>query len=79
MRDLDPSPPPRDGHQSGGLEARQQAARNTIRGVLREVITELGHAADLQSPADLIGAILTPSTRITHINKRPPPSPHLRI
>ena len=52
---------------------------DAVRGVLREVITEFRQAGNAQSPADLVGAILAPSTRTTHDNQRPPPSPHLRI
>jgi hypothetical protein len=52
---------------------------DAVRGVLREVITEFRNATHAQSPADLVGVILAPSTRTTHDNQRPPPSPHLRI
>ena len=52
---------------------------DAVRGVLRNVITEFRHATDAQSPADLVGAILGSSPRITHDNQRPLPSPHLRI
>jgi hypothetical protein len=50
-----------------------------VRGALREVITEVHRSTTPQSPAALVGAMLAPSTRIIHDNKRPPPSPHLRI
>lgn len=50
-----------------------------VRGVLRQVFTEVHRGARAHSPTNLVGAILSPSTRITHDNKRPPPSPHLRI
>lgn len=50
-----------------------------VRRVLRELITEVHRAADAQSPAVLLGGILTSSTRTTYDNERPPPSPHLRI
>jgi transposase InsO family protein len=50
-----------------------------VRGVLRELITEVRRAADAQSPAALLGGILASSTRTTHDNERPPSSPHLRI
>ena len=50
-----------------------------VRGVLREVITEVHRGTTAQSPAAFVGAMLAPSTRIIHDNKRPPPSPHLRI
>lgn len=50
-----------------------------VRGVLRAVITEVHLAAKPQSLAALVGATLGSSTRTTHDNERPPPSPHLRI
>ena len=50
-----------------------------VRGVLQTVITEVRLAAEPQSPAAVVGATLRSSTRHTHDNKRPPPSPHLRI
>jgi hypothetical protein len=50
-----------------------------VRGVLRAVITEVRLAAEPQSPAAVVAATLRSSTRSTHDNKRPPPSPHLRI
>jgi len=50
-----------------------------VRGVLRDVITDLHRPANAHSPAVLVGVILSPSTRTTHDNERPPPSPHLRI
>jgi hypothetical protein len=50
-----------------------------VHGVLRAVITEVRMAAGTQSPAAAVGATLRSSTRSTHDNKRPPPSPHLRI
>jgi hypothetical protein len=50
-----------------------------VRGVLRAVITEVHRATGTQSLADLVGATLGSSTRTTHVNERPPPSPHLRI
>ncbi len=56
-----------------------RALCEAVRGVLRAVITEVHHAARPQSPTTLVGAIFPPSTRTTHDNKRPPPSPHLRI
>jgi hypothetical protein len=52
---------------------------DAVRGVLRDVITEVHRTAPPQSPAALLGAMLVPSTRITHDNERPPPSPHVRI
>ncbi len=50
-----------------------------VRGVLRDVITDLHPPASPHSPAVLVGVMLSPSTRTTHDNTRPPPSPHLRI
>jgi hypothetical protein len=50
-----------------------------VRGVLQAVITEVHGVAKAQSPAALLGATLGSSTRTTHDNERPPPSPHLRI
>lgn len=50
-----------------------------VRGVLQSVITEVHGAVQAQSPAALVGATLGASTRTTHDNERPPPSPHLRI
>lgn len=50
-----------------------------VRGVLRHVITNIRRAANGHSPAALVGVMLEPSTRSTHDNERPPPSPHLRI
>jgi len=55
------------------------ALLEAVRGVLRAVITEVHGAAHAQSPAVLVGATLGSSTRTTHDNERPPPSPHLRI
>jgi hypothetical protein len=52
---------------------------DAVRRVLRELITEVHRTATAQSPAVLLGGIIAPSTRTTHDNKRPPPSPHLRI
>lgn len=50
-----------------------------VRGVLQAVITEVHPAAQAQSPAAFVGATLGSPTPTTHVNKRPPPSPHLRI
>lgn len=50
-----------------------------VRGVLRAVITDVRDAANQHTAADLVGVILPSSTRPTHDNERPPPSPHLRI
>jgi hypothetical protein len=62
--------------------ARPNAPRalfEAVRGVLRAVITEVHRVTETQSLAALVGATLGPSTRTTHDNERPPPSPHLRI
>jgi glucan phosphorylase len=50
----------------------------TRRGVLRDVIANFRPAANPHTEADLV-VVLQPSTRSTHDNERPPPSPHLRI
>jgi hypothetical protein len=50
-----------------------------VRGVLRAVITEVRLVVEPQSPAAVVGATLRSSTRSPYDNKRPPPSPHLRI
>lgn len=50
-----------------------------VRGVLRDVIADVHHATPPHTAADLVGVILPASTRPTHDNERPPPSPHLRI
>jgi hypothetical protein len=50
-----------------------------VRGVLRDVITDVQRAHTPQSPADLVGDILGASTQSNHDNQRPPPTPHLRI
>jgi hypothetical protein len=52
---------------------------DAVRRVLRDVITEVQRAHTPQSPADLVGDILDASARSNHDNKRPPPTPHLRI
>jgi hypothetical protein len=44
---------------------------DAVRGVLRDVITEVHRAAPPQSPAALLGAMLAPSTRTTDDNERP--------
>ncbi|HUQ81772.1 MAG TPA: hypothetical protein VM076_11560 [Gemmatimonadaceae bacterium] len=56
-----------------------RALCDAVRGVLRDVITNLHPEANPHSPASLVGVMLEPSTRSTHDNARPPPSPHLRI
>jgi hypothetical protein len=50
-----------------------------VRGVLRQVITEVRQPATPHSPAALVGVMLTPSTQGSTANERPSPSPHLRI
>jgi hypothetical protein len=50
-----------------------------VRGVLRAVITNIGQPTSAHSPSILVGAMLSSSTRSTADNKRPSPSPHLRI
>ncbi|MGI8478952.1 MAG: hypothetical protein ACR2M2_03705 [Gaiellaceae bacterium] len=50
-----------------------------VRGVLRDVITNLRSPANPHSPAVLVGVMLSPSARTNHDNERPLPSPHLRI
>ncbi len=52
---------------------------DAVRAVLRDVITNIRADANGQSPGNLVGVILEASTRSTHDNERPPPSPHLRI
>jgi hypothetical protein len=56
-----------------------QSLCEAVRGVLRDVITDVRRAANPHTVADLVGVILPSSTRPTHDNERPPPSPHLRI
>jgi hypothetical protein len=56
-----------------------RALCDAVRRVLRDVITDVQPAASPQSPAVPLAAMLRPSTRTTHDNERPPPSPHLRI
>jgi hypothetical protein len=52
---------------------------DAIRGVLRDVITDV-QAATVPNPrTSPVGVILRPSTRPTRDNERPPLSPHLRI
>lgn len=52
---------------------------DAVRVVLRDVITDVHAAAKTNPTAELVGVILPPSTRTTHDNERPPPTPHLRI
>jgi hypothetical protein len=69
-------------HVRSWMAARPNAPTalcEAVRGVLQAVITEVRHAVETQSLAALVGATLGSSTRTTHDNKRPPPSPHLRI
>lgn len=50
-----------------------------VRGVLRDVVTNIRGVSSRQSPGSLVGVMLEPSARSNHDNKRPLPSPHLRI
>ena len=50
-----------------------------LRAALRDVITDAQRAHMPQSPPGPIGDILDASARFNHDNKRPPPTPHLRI
>lgn len=50
-----------------------------VRGVLRDVVADVHRVANPHHAAELVGVILPSSTRPTHDNERPPPSPHLRI
>jgi hypothetical protein len=52
---------------------------DAVRGVLRDVITNIQGAASTQTLGDLVGVMLGSSTRSNHDNERPLPSPHLRI
>jgi hypothetical protein len=56
-----------------------RALCDAVRGVLRDVITDLHPPTSPHDPAVLVGVMLAPSTQPTHDNQRPPPSPHLRI
>ena len=69
-------------HVRSWLAARPnipQPLCEAVRGLLRDVITDIHQAANPHTAAGLVGVILPASTRPTHDNKRPPPSPHLRI
>lgn len=71
-----------EAHVRSWLAARPNTPQplcDAVRGVLRDVITNLRPAANPHTEAALVGVILPPSTRPTHDNERPPPSPHLRI
>jgi hypothetical protein len=71
-----------EAHVRSWLAARPnipQPLCDAVRGVLRDVITNLRPARTPHDPADLVGVMLAPSTRNHDDNERPPPSPHLRI
>ncbi|HEX8011183.1 MAG TPA: hypothetical protein VF814_09645 [Casimicrobiaceae bacterium] len=52
---------------------------DAVRGVLRDVITDVQATTNRNPPTTPLGVILQPATRSTRDNERPPPSPHLRI
>lgn len=52
---------------------------DAVRGVLRDLITNIQSAAPTQTLGDLVGVMLGSSTRSNHGNERPLPSPHLRV
>jgi len=52
---------------------------DAVRGVLRDVVTNIQATTNGQSPTNLVGVTLGSSTQSTRDNERPPPSPHLRI
>ena len=71
-----------EAHVRSWLAARPnipQPLCDAVRGVLRDVITNLRPATTPHDPATLVGVMLAPSTRNHDDNERPPPSPHLRI
>lgn len=71
-----------EAHVRSWLAARPnlpQLLCDAVRRVLRDVITDVCQPATPHSPATLVEAILSSSTRPTHDIERPPPSPHLRI
>lgn len=71
-----------EAHVRSWLAARPnipQPLCDAVRGVLRDVITNLRPATPTHDPAALVGVMLAPSTRNHDDNERPPPSPHLRI
>ena len=71
-----------EAHVRSWIAARSnipQQLCEAIRGVLRDVITNIRGVPRHQSPGNLVGVMLASSTRSNHDNKRPPPSPHLRI
>jgi hypothetical protein len=71
-----------EAHVRSWLATRPNIPRalcDAVRGVLRDVIANLHPPANPHDPADVVGVILSPSTRPTHDNQRPSPSPHLRI
>ena len=71
-----------EAHVRSWLAARPNIPRalcDAVRGVLRDVITDLHPPTNPHDPAVLVGVMLAPPTQPTHDNQRPPPSPHLRI
>lgn len=52
---------------------------DAVRGVLRDLITNVQAAHNHNPRTDPVGVILQQATRTTHDNERPPPPPHLRI
>ena len=71
-----------EAHVRSWLATRPNIPRalcDAVRGVLRDVVTDLHPPTNPHDPAVLVGVMLAPSTRTTHDNQRPPPSPHLRI
>lgn len=71
-----------EAHVRSWLAARPKIPQelcDAVRGVLRDVITEVQAAHNHNPPPDPLGVILRPTTRSKHDNERPPPPPHLRI
>jgi len=56
-----------------------RALCDVVRGVLREVITQVHQPTRPQPPVIPVGVMMASSTRATTDNERPFPSPHLRI
>ena len=52
---------------------------DAVRGVLRDLITDVQAAYNHNPRTDPVGVILQQATRSTRDNERPPPPPHLRI
>jgi hypothetical protein len=71
-----------EAHLRSWLAAHPQIPQplcDAVRGVLRDVITNVQRSATTQTLGDLVGVMLGTSTHSTHDNERPPRSPHLRI